>query len=141
MSTTAQNVRRVMTELDHVRIYNLLKRQYGSTTSPQAEALCEAIDAAELVRAQEIAPDLVTMLTQVRVSDTADGPERIITLSYPPEADAATGAISVLSPVGTALLGLRVGDVARWRGADGQESHLHVRGIDFQPEANGDYTA
>lgn len=141
MSPTDQVVRRVITELDHVRIYNLLKRQYGSATAPQAEELGDVIDNADLVRAQEIAPDIVTMYTKLRVADGAGDAERSITLCYPPDADAAKGMISVLSPIGTALLGLRVGEVARWHGADGKESSVEVRAIEFQPEASGDYTA
>ena len=49
--------------------------------------------------------------------------------------------ISVLSPIGTSLLGLRVGDVARWLGVDGKPGALEVRTVEFQPEASGDYTA
>ena len=141
MSATAQIIRRTVTELDHVRIYNLLKRQYGSATAPQAEELGDVIDNADMVRAQEIGPDVVTMYTKLRVADGPNGPERSITLCYPPDADAAQGMISVLSPIGTSLLGLRVGDVARWHGADGKESSAEVRAIEFQPEASGDYTA
>ncbi|WP_028604923.1 nucleoside diphosphate kinase regulator [Ottowia thiooxydans] len=141
MTSNVQVVRRVMTELDHVRIYNLLKRQYGSVSAPQAEELGEAIDNADLVCAQEIGPDIVTMYSKLRVFEVATGEERSITLCYPPDADAATGMISVLSPVGTSLLGLKVGDVARWHVSDGKESALEVRAIEFQPEASGDYTA
>ena len=64
-----------------------------------------------------------------------------MTLVYPPDADAAQGMISVLSPIGTSLLGLSVGDVARWQGLDGKPGALEVRAIEFQPEASGDYTA
>ncbi|MDO5290351.1 MAG: GreA/GreB family elongation factor, partial [Pseudomonadota bacterium] len=100
----------------------------------------DSTDNADQVRSQDIAADIVTMHTQLRVSDTADGQERCITLCYPSEADAARGMISVLSPLGTALLGLRVGDLARWHGADGQTVEWHIRAIDYQPEARGDYT-
>lgn len=141
MSSNAQVDRRVMTELDHVRIYNLLTRQFGSATAPQAEELGDIIDNADLVRAQEIAPDIVTMYTKLRIADAGGANERSITLCYPPDADAVQGLISVLSPIGTSLLGLRVGEVARWRGADGKESSVEVRAIEFQPEASGDYTA
>ncbi|MET4579939.1 nucleoside diphosphate kinase regulator [Ottowia thiooxydans] len=141
MTSNIQVLRRVITELDHVRIYNLLKRQFGNTSAPQAEELSEAIDNADLVRPQEIGPDVVTMYSKLRVLDTATGEERIITLCYPPDADAATGMISVLSPVGTSLLGLSVGDVARWHVADGKESAIEIRAIEFQPEAAGDYTS
>lgn len=141
MSATAQVLRRTVTELDHVRIYNMLTRLYGSATAPQAEELGDVIDNADVVRAQEVGPEVVTMYTQVRVADGPDAAERTITLVYPQDADAAQGKISVLSPIGTGLLGLSIGDVARWHGVDGKESSVEVRGIEFQPEASGDYTA
>ncbi|HPR44855.1 MAG TPA: GreA/GreB family elongation factor, partial [Ottowia sp.] len=59
----------------------------------------------------------------------------------PDDAEPESGFVSVLSPLGTALLGLRAGEVASWRGADGQESQLVVHTVDYQPEASGDYLA
>lgn len=129
---------RTITELDHVRIYKLLQRQ--GTTAAAAAELSDVIDAAEQVRPQEVAPDVVTMLTRVRVADPATGSERTLTLVYPPEADAGKGFISVLSPLGTSLLGLRAGETAQWRGVDGKTAGLVVRAIEYQPEASGDYT-
>ena len=140
--STATDLHRTITDLDHVRIFNLLRRQTAAGGAPEhARDLAELIDAAEQVRPQEIAPDVVTMLSKLRVADPATRAERSITLCYPPEADAAQGMISVLSPLGTSLLGLRVGEVARWRGIDGKTAELVVRAIEFQPEASGDYTA
>ena len=140
--STATDLHRTITDLDHVRIFNLLRRQTAAGGAPEhARDLAELIDAAEQVRPQEIAPDVVTMLSKLRVADPATGAERSITLCYPPEADAAQGMISVLSPLGTSLLVLRVGEVARWRGIDGKTAELVVRAIEFQPEASGDYTA
>lgn len=127
---------RTITELDHIRLYKLLQRQGAGDESP----LAELIDAAEHVTPQTVPPDVVTMLTRVRVADPAGGAERSLTLCYPPEADAAKGYISVLSPLGTALLGLRVGETATWHGPDGKPTELVLRAIEFQPEANGDYT-
>lgn len=138
--TTAFN--RTITELDHVRIFNMLRRRATSgAATVQAGQLSELIDAAELVRPQEIGADIVTMYSKLRVADPATGQERSITLCYPEDADAAQGMISVLSPVGTSLLGLRVGESAEWQGADGKPAALVVRAIEFQPEASGDYTA
>ena len=141
MSSTAE-LPRTITDLDHVRIHSLLRRQAASgAVNEQADELAELIDSADQVRPQEIAPDIVTMYSKVRVADPESGAERSLTLCYPPDADAAQGLISVLSPIGTQLLGLRVGDVARWLGVDGKPGALQVRAIEFQPEASGDYTA
>ena len=104
--STATDLHRTITDLDHVRIFNLLRRQTAAGGAPEhARDLAELIDAAEQVRPQEITPDVVTMLSKLRVADPATGAERSITLCYPPEADAAQGMISVLSPLGTSLLG------------------------------------
>ena len=127
---------RTITDLDHIRLYKLLQRQGAGDDTP----LAELIDAAEVLTPQTIAPDVVTMLTRVRVADPTSGAERSLTLCYPPEADAAKGFISVLSPLGTALLGLRVGDTATWHGGDGRATALVLRAIESQPEAYGDYT-
>lgn len=129
---------RIITELDHVRIYKLLQRQ-GAGAGIVAE-LAEVIDSAEQVRPQDVAPDVITMLTRVRVADLGGGNARSLTLVYPPEADAGKGFISVLSPLGTSLLGLRAGETAHWRGVDGKTGGLMVQAIEYQPEAHGDYT-
>ena len=141
MSSTAE-LQRTITDLDHVRIHNLLRRQAAAgSPSAQAEQLSEVIDFADQVRPQEIAGNVVTMYSKIRVAEPNGGADRSMTLVYPPDADAAQGMISVLSPIGTSLLGLSVGDVARWQGVDGKPGALEVRAIEFQPEASGDYTA
>ncbi|QTD46023.1 GreA/GreB family elongation factor [Ottowia testudinis] len=140
--SSATDLHRTITDLDHVRIFNLLRRQTAAGGAPQhVEELAELIDAADQVRPQEIGADVVTMQTKLRVAEPATGAERSVTLCYPPEADAARGMISILSPLGTSLLGLKVGEVARWQGVDGKPGELEVKAIEFQPEASGDYTA
>ena len=140
--STATDLHRTLTDLDHVRIFNLLRRQAAAgAASAHADELAELIDVADQVRPQEIAGDIVTMYSKLRVSDADGANERRLTLCYPADADVAQGMISVLSPLGTALLGLRVGELARWRGIDGKTAELVVRAIEFQPEASGDYTA
>lgn len=127
---------RTLTELDHVRLAALLRRQPGAG----AAALADCLDAADLVPSREIAPDVVTMVSQLLLADPADGSRRKLTLCYPDDADPEQGFISVLSPLGSALLGLRVGDVARWRTPAGDERALEIVALLFQPEASGDYT-
>lgn len=130
---------RTLTELDHVRINNLMRRQ---PLSPQTEAAMEdVLDVADLVASQEVAPDVVTMQSKVLVRYVATGEERTLTLGYPADADAATGCVSVLSPVGASLLGLSVGQVAHWASPDGRADAAEIKAILFQPEASGDFTA
>lgn len=134
MSSSIQEPRTV-TELDHARIYNRLRRE----TQVDASGIVELIDTAELVRSQEVPANVVTMYSQVLVADLPTGQQRTFTLCYPEDAEPGTGFVSVLSPVGTALLGLTVGTVARWTAPDGTQAAAAVRAILFQPEASGDY--
>jgi len=130
---------RTITELDHARLLTLVRR----TPDPlRVDDIDQALDLAELVPSREVAPDVVTMGSQVLLQDEGDDalPARL-TLCYPPDADAATGHVSVLSPVGTALLGLQAGAVACWRTPHGDEARARVLEVVFQPEASGDYLA
>ena len=62
-----------------------------------------------------------------------------IALCYPDDAEPASGFVSVLSPMGLALLGLTLGQTAHWRSPTGAPMTAQVETILFQPEASGDY--
>ncbi|MDD2730357.1 GreA/GreB family elongation factor [Malikia sp.] len=124
---------RVLTELDHARLNKL-----GSAQLPHD--LADELQAVDLVPSQEIAPDVVTMNSEVElVLAGQDGRQRL-TLCYPRDARPGVGCISVLSPIGAALLGRRVGDAIHWRMPNGEECQAELAAILFQPEASGDYT-
>jgi regulator of nucleoside diphosphate kinase len=78
------------------------------------QALEAELDRARVMAAGDIPADVVTMHVPVRVTDLDDGHQRILTLVFPGEADSAQGKISVLAPIGTALLGYRAGDTVEW---------------------------
>lgn len=126
---------RVMTELDHVRIDRLLSRK-----GQAGDTLNELLDDADIVPPRQVPGDVVTMYTRVIVLDLADGAQRTLTLCYPEDADASAGFISVLSPIGTALLGRRVGEETQWTTPTGAVQRLRIVELLFQPEASGDYT-
>jgi regulator of nucleoside diphosphate kinase len=133
-------VERTLTELDHVRLLNLHRRfARGDGSAPPWRAIEDLLDASTLVPSRAVAPDVVTMLSQVVLQDTQTGERSTLTLCYPEQADPAAGRVSVLSPVGSALLGLRVGRVARWTGPSGHEKSAEVLAVLYQPESNGDY--
>ncbi len=138
--STLLPLERTLTELDHVRLGKLLQRLDGQHAA--ARRLEAVLDEADCVDARAVRPDVVTMHSRVLLaSPSADATPAPITLCYPEEADAAQGRISVLSPVGVALLGVRVGaqlDVPR---PDGRHGAGRVVEILYQPEASGDYTA
>ncbi|HEX5371625.1 MAG TPA: GreA/GreB family elongation factor [Aquabacterium sp.] len=124
---------RLLTELDFVR----LTRLNGGHLPPE---LAEDLEAAELLPSREIPPNVVTMYSQVDLVFAETGTPQRLTLCYPRDAQASQGLISVLSPIGAALLGLQVGDVARWQMPSGEQRAARVVAIAFQPEASGDYT-
>lgn len=130
---------RTVTELDYVRISNMVRRLAASgEATPSVGAL---MDFADLVPSREVAPDVVTMYTRVAVLDPVTRVRRELTVCYPPDADVGTGCVSVLSPVGGALLGMSVGAIATWTTPDGHQERAQVQAILFQPEASGDFTA
>ena len=79
------------------------------------------------------------MYSRVELVDVHTHRRQVVTLCYPQDAEPAAGFISVLSPVGISLLGLREVVVARWLRFRGEEGAAVVESIQFQPEATGDY--
>ena len=128
---------RTLTELDHVRLTNLIHR---TPDSAPPKALEDLLDNADLVPVREASPDLVTMYSQVLIEDVPGGERHKLTLCYPADAEPASGFVSVLSPVGAALLGQRVGATARWTLPNGAESAAEIVAVLFQPESTGDFT-
>lgn len=133
--TQASNQLRLLNELDHVRIDRLLSRA-GQT----GETLTDLLDDADIVPPSEVPADVVTMYTRVTVHDLGDGTRRTLTVCYPEDADASAGFVSVLSPIGTALLGRRIGEETQWTTPTGAVQRLRIDELLFQPEASGDYT-
>jgi regulator of nucleoside diphosphate kinase len=98
---------------------------------------------AELERAQVVPPnelprDVVSMNSMAECVEEASGRTHALTLVYPREADAAQGRISVLAPVGAALLGMKVGQSIDWPAPSGT-LRLRVTAVSCQPEAAGEY--
>ena len=97
----------------------------------------------ELERGVEVAPrevpaNVVTMNSTVRVTNIDTNETSDVTLVFPWDADYASGRISVLAPLGTALLGYAVGDVVVWEVPAGTR-HLRIEKIVYQPESAGDF--
>ena len=128
---------RLLTELDHIRISKLLQRP-GASPDTEAE-VDDLIHSAELISSYQVPANVVTMYSQVLIADGHSGEQRKLTLCYPHDADAAAGFVSVLSPVGAGLLGLKKGRLARWSTPDGGTATAKIVDILFQPEESGDY--
>lgn len=123
---------RKLTELDHTRL--------GKFTAAGAmRQLADILDEAQVVPAQAIPADVVTMYAQFIIRDLKLQRRQVLVLCYPHDAEPAKGFISVLSPAGMGLIGLPVGALARWIGPGGEENVVQIEAILFQPEATGDF--
>jgi regulator of nucleoside diphosphate kinase len=143
MHMIAQNVMAekqqiVVTEGDFDRLRALVESpRYRATHALFLTALSEELDRGEVVPAADLPRGIVTMRSQVRVRDLDDDETETYTLVYPEEADIDAGKLSVLAPLGTALLGTRVGQVVEFDAPAGAR-RLKVEKILYQPEAAGD---
>ena len=93
---------------------------------------------APVVGHDEVPPGVVTMNSSVRCREESSGKEYLLTLVYPEDAG-GEGKVSILAPVGTALLGLTVGQSIDWPAPGGKTLKLSLLDITYQPEAAGDY--
>lgn len=129
-----------ITEYDMERLRALLDQ--ASPQERRANRYLERLET-ELARAHVLAPaeiptNVITMNSVARLVDLDTGEEMVYTLVFPEQADPVEGKISVLAPVGTAMLGYRVDDTFLWEVPDGVRT-LAVREVLYQPEAAGDY--
>ena len=125
----------IITAEDHRRLESLL-------TAPSTRFLagCDRLDELEtelrravIVPQEEVPEDVVTMNSTITLRDLESDELETYTLVYPDRADIANNKLSVLAPVGTAILGYRVGDELRWRVPAGWR-HFKVEQVLFQPE-------
>jgi len=119
-----------LTQDDLERLSELLDAQGGRFAKLEGE-LARAI----IVPRGEIPRDVVTMNSRVVFENETTGERREVALVYPREADINAGRISVLVPVGTALLGLRVGQSIDWELPSGEKHRYRVIDVPYQPES------
>jgi len=125
-----------ITEPDLIRLAGLLdrERRWPGLDRELLRALGHKLADAELVRSDEIPRNVITLQSCVRVKDLDTGMDTTYLLVTPAYASAAAGAISVLSPVGAALLGCREGDTIECR-VPGAPRRFRVEQVLYQPEA------
>lgn len=123
-------------EDDRVRLEALLRRVADQPTQQAGNlaALAGELRRARVVPRAELPPDVVTMGSTVRLRDLETDEEETYTLVYPHEAAIEDDKLSVLAPVGTALLGYRAGDEVEWPVPAGVR-RLRVEEVLFQPES------
>jgi len=96
---------------------------------PAAQALLDELNRAEVLPPEQVPADVVTMHSEVECEDIASGEQHVLTLVYPNEADVEQARVSVLAPVGSALLGLSVGQTIDWQAPGGRQLKLRVRAV------------
>ncbi|HET7675131.1 MAG TPA: nucleoside diphosphate kinase regulator, partial [Gammaproteobacteria bacterium] len=104
--------RLTVSSLDYDRLEELLEKLPANAFPGKAELLAE-LDRADVVAPEEVPPTVVTMNSTVRFAIESSGQEFSLTLVYPKDAG-TDGTISILAPVGSALLGLSIGDAIEW---------------------------
>ena len=92
------------------------------------------LERATVVSSSLVPADVATMNSRVRYRDETDGARRTVSIVYPVEADVTKGKVSVLAPVGTALLGLSEGQSIEWDFPDGSRRRLKLEQVVHQPQ-------
>lgn len=126
-----------ITSQDSERLEALLDHARDKVEGVYPDGLEVELGRALVVDPQEIPSHVITMNSTVVLVDIATGTEETYTLVYPQNANTESGMVSVLAPLGTAMLGYRVGDVFEWEVPQGVKSWRVARVI-YQPEAAGD---
>ena len=123
----------IISSTDLERLEQLLVSVSGKAL-PGIDALREELDRANVVEPAEVPPHVVTMNSTVRFVDDTSGATLELTLVYP-EAAGSSGNVSILAPVGSALLGLSVGQSISWQVPGGRKLELRILEVVSQPEA------
>jgi len=128
-----------ITESDLERLKALVKTQRAKQGASEYLTRLEAeLEKAAVVPAQDIPPDTATMHSTVELTDLDSGEVEVHTLVFPEEADLTANKLSILAPIGTAVLGYRTGDEFEWKVPAGVR-RLRLSKVIYQPEAAGDY--
>jgi regulator of nucleoside diphosphate kinase len=98
-----------------------------------ADGLRSELDRARIVEPDEVPKDVVTMNSTVRFADEESGKEFERTLCYPGEATGGADKVSILAPLGSALLGLSVGQSIDWPVPGGRTAHIRILEVVSQP--------
>lgn len=136
--TTTTSTAIVVTEFDHRRLRGLIDVLRERGDDPTLDVLELELDLAAVVDAHAVPPTVVTMNSTVEVVDPDTDEPRSLTLVFPGTASVGAGRVSVLAPIGAALLGARVGEMVTWPTPKGPR-RARIGRITYQPEAAGDF--
>jgi regulator of nucleoside diphosphate kinase len=130
----------IITDSDKARVIERIReaRMAWSTYAPVLDWFRTGLDDVHVVPPEEVPDDIITMNSRFAVLDLRSGETLCYTLVFPEDESLGRGKLCVLSPMGMALLGARVGDLVQWQGAAGPGSAEVLRLV-YQPEAAGDH--
>jgi regulator of nucleoside diphosphate kinase len=136
--------RRSLDELEHsfssrdesglIKEVRRIKNSRSDAEWARIEELEAELNRAIIVDADKIPPDIVTMNSKAYLRDMDTGKDEFYQLVYPEDADIEQNKISILAPIGTAILGYKVGDIIEWKVPAGLRK-LKIKKILYQPEA------
>jgi regulator of nucleoside diphosphate kinase len=127
----------VLTATDERRLAQLLQAKANDLERNTLELLEDELQRATIVDSSQIPADVVTMNSVVSFEDLETGQRSEVTLVYPSASSGTEGRVSILAPIGSALLGLSVGDSIEWPVPGGHSRRLRVTAVHYQPEAEG----
>lgn len=130
----------IITIPDSERLIKLIDDADTGTANDKrhVEELKAKLKSSRVVASNTVPPDVITMNSEVLLSDADEKDDNVYSLVYPDTADIASNRLSVLAPVGTAILGGREGETIEWE-VPGGKVRVSIKKILYQPEAAGDY--
>jgi regulator of nucleoside diphosphate kinase len=126
-----------LSRLDADRLERLLDAMENKNF-PGCIELENEILRAHIVEPEQVPPTVVTMNSSVRFRVESSEAEFSLKLVYPKDADGSNEKISILAPVGSALLGLKEGDQITWPAPGGKSTRVKIIEVTYQPERSGD---
>lgn len=128
-----------ITEFDFDRLYGLVESADPNIRDKtHLLQLKEELEQGEVIEPVDIPNDVITMNSKFRGLDQEHGTQSDYTLVFPHQADFSKNRISILAPMGVALIGSKVGDTVAWKTQSGQK-RFKILEILYQPEASGDF--
>ncbi len=128
----------IVSSVDAKRLETLLDSLSSNSFPGMAELEAE-LERAKIVAPEEVPGTVVTMNSTVKFRVEPSGEEFVMTLVYPGSEDSQGQKISIMAPVGSALLGLTQGDEIEWPRPGGGMMRVSIVDVIFQPERSGDY--
>ncbi len=129
-----------ITKFDKQRLEDMLAvaGEFNYRDRQDLKSLGAELAQAKVMESSRIPPTVVTMNSKLRFRDLDGGAETEVTLVFPADANFDAGRLSVMSPIGTAMLGYAEGDTIEWAVPAGKR-RIQIEKILYQPEAAGDF--